>query len=118
MHKIETERISVEDGEVLERMAIMKRTTTGAAKHKKATLQEGRDKDKVLIPHQANKPSMNRRSVLDGKYTSGKGTKWRRGEYSMEGLYKRLLAEPDKAARGNLTRRAMTDLRQQEYVNQ
>ena len=41
MPKIETEQITVKDGEVLERMAVVKRATTGAvAQKREATLQE------------------------------------------------------------------------------
>ena len=55
MPKIESEQIPVKDREVLERLAIVKRVATNAQK-REATIHEERNRGKVLIPHQANKP--------------------------------------------------------------
>ena len=60
------------------------------------------------------KPVQNRRSVLDGKYTSGKSLTWKRGESSSGGLYARLQAKPDMAVRSRLFREAMTALRKRD----
>ena len=54
--------------------------------------------------------------LLDGKYTSGKRLTWKRGESGSGGLYERLLAESDKTVCRRLTRRYITDIREQELA--
>ena len=82
----EAERISVTDGEILEKVGVFKSVVA-----EKLTMA-GRSKS-VL---RGEKPAMKRRSVLDdNKYSPGAGPRWKAGQARFPNLYKALLVRPD-----------------------
>ena len=107
MPKVESERILVTDGEVLEKAAIVVPTWVLAKKPKKGRLKgakspkKGRLKydAKNLITPQANQ-TVKQRSVLEvDKYAPDESSKWRRVNAHFPALYKALLVNPDAATR-------------------
>ena len=117
--EITLERISASDLEVLKKVidatpSHKTKKRAPVANKRVAAMKPIGGTDK-LISRKA-KPVQNRRSVLDGKYTSGKRLTWKRGESSLGGLYERLQAETDKAVCRRLIREAMKDLRERELA--
>ena len=117
--KIEPDRISGTDFEILKKVAVATPSKSHKTKKRAPVVNKLVTRMKPIgstdksISRRA-KPVQNRRSVLDGKYTSGKGLKWERRKSSPEGLYERLLAELCKATRRNLTRRSIEVIRKRE----
>ena len=96
MPKVESERISAADGEILEKAVIVAPTRFPAKNPKKGILRGGGNKS--ILPRV--KPMAKRRSVLsEDKYAPGEGSKWKHVSARFPALYKALLAEPDTAAR-------------------
>lgn len=105
MLQIEPERISVADGEVLEKAVVVISVKT-PVKCPKKRKTEGVDK-KSIPPNV--KQMAKRRSVLEeNKYGPVESAKWKRVNACFPALYKALLAEPDKATRGAWLKRAVS----------
>ena len=102
MPKVESERISAADGEILEKAAIMAPTRLPAKKSKKGILRGGGSK--LILPRV--KPTVKRRSVLEeeDKYAPGEGSKLKHLSARFPALYKAILAEPDVAVRSSKLR--------------
>ena len=95
MPKIESERISAADGEILEKVAIFVSARSHAKKPKMGILRG--DRSNSILPQV--KPPAKRRGVFkEDKYAPGSGSKWKRMIERFPALYKALLAEPDAAA--------------------
>ena len=116
MPKVESERILVADGEVLEKADIVVPAWTLARTPKKGklkgakNLKKGRLKDgaKKSITPQA-KQTVKQRSVLEvDKYAPDESPKWRRMNARFPVLYKALLAEPNAATRWARLRQAVS----------
>ena len=106
MPKTESDRISVADGEVLEKaaIAIPDRTPPKIPKKDKTG---GADK-KSILPRA--KQTAKRRSVLEVKeYGPDESAKWKRVNARFLALYKALLAQPDKATRGAWLKRVVRE---------
>ena len=114
MPKVESEQISVADGEVLEKASIVVPAWALAKTPKKGRLKgaknskNGRLKDgakKLIAPK--SEQTLKRRSVLEvDKYAPDESPKWKRVNTHFPALYKALLAKTD-AARGSRLRQAM-----------
>ena len=106
MPKIESERISVTDSEVLEQAAVVipVKTPVKCPKEEKTG-----GVDKRSIPPKA-KQAAKRGSVLEeDKYGPVESAKWKRVNTRFPALYKALLAEPDKATRGASLKLAVSE---------
>ena len=104
--KIESERISVTDGEILEKVAVVIPVKTPVKCSRKGKTG---DVDKRSIPPNA-KQVAKRRSVLEeDKYSPVQGAKWKCVNTRFPDLYKALLAEPDKATRVARLKQAVSE---------
>ena len=116
MPKVESERISVTDGEVLEKAAIVAPTWALAKKSRKGKLKGAKSPKKVKLKYDAKKlitlqakQTVKRRSVLEvDKYAPDKSSKWRRVNARFPALYKALLVDPNAATRGARPRQAVS----------
>ena len=105
MPKAESERISVADGEVLEKAAIVIRAKAPTNIPKKGKTGGAARK---WIPPRA-KQTAKQRSVLEvDKYGQDESSKWKRVNAHFPALYKALLAEPDRAPRLARLRQAVS----------
>ena len=96
MPKVESKRISVTDGEVLEKVAVVAPTKVPA---KIPTKGKTAGVSKNSIPPQALQAAK-RRSVLEvDKYGPDESSRWKRVNARFPNLYKALLDEPDRATR-------------------
>ena len=94
MPKAESERISVADGEVLEKAAIVVPAKAPAKVPKKG--KTGGAAKKLILPRA--KQTEKRRSVLEvDKYGPDERSKWKRVNARFPALYKDLLSSPDQA---------------------
>ena len=104
MPKTESEKISLVDGEVLEKIAIVTPVKPPAKKSKKGILR-GKSA-RLILP--GVKPKAKRRSVLsEDKYTPGDTSRWKHVSARFPALYRDLLDEPDKAVRKSMYRVAV-----------
>ena len=105
MPKVESERILVADGEVLEKDAIVVPARAPDKDPKKGKLKGVAKKSIALRAMQTSK----RRSVLEvDKYDPDESPKWKRVNARFPALYKALLADPDAATRGASLRQAVS----------
>ena len=106
MPKIESERISVTDGEILEKVAVVVPVKTPVKNPTKGTTRGVKEGSIPPIAKQVAK----RRSVLgEDKYGPIEGAMWKRVNARFPNLYKALLEEPDKATRGAWLKRAVSE---------
>ena len=104
MPKVESERTSAVDGEILEKAAIVAPTRSPAKNPKKGILRGGRSKS--ISPRV--KSTAKRKSVLgEDKYAPCEGSKWMHLGTRFPALYKDLLAEPDVAVCSSMLRTAV-----------
>ena len=104
MPKIESEGISLADGEVLEKIAIVTTVKSPAKKSKKGILR-GKGASTILP---GVKPTAKQRSVLrEDKYAPGDTSRWKHVSARFPALYQALLDEPDKAVRKSMYRIAV-----------
>ena len=97
--KIETKRVSLPDGNILEKIAVVvpvKKVTKTGSVDKKRTLRGS--KRKSISPR--FKPLEKRRSVLeDPKYGPGSNPHWKAGSACYPAFFKALLDEPSRIKR-------------------
>ena len=99
MPKMESEKISLADGEVLEKVAIVTPVKPPAKKSNKGILR-GKSA-RLILP--GVKPTAKRRSVLsEDKYAPGDTPRWKHVSARFPALYQALLDEPDKAVRKSM----------------
>ena len=104
--KIESERISVTDGEILEKVKIVTPVRMTTKRPKKA--KTGCVKKRSVPPNV--KHVVKRRSVLEGdKYGPNGGELWKCVNARFPALYKALIAEPDKDTRVARLKRAVNE---------
>ena len=102
--KIESERISVSDGEILEKVAIVVLVKSPAKKLKKGVLRGAGVKS--ILPRV--KPTTERRSVLsEDKYAPGETSRWKHVSTRYPTFHKALLDEPDQTVRRSMYRIAV-----------
>ena len=101
--KVESERISVIDGEVLDKVAILVSTRPPAKSPKKGILQ-GDGSRSILLQV---RPTAKQGSVLEvDKYAPDENSKWKRVSARFPALYKALLVEPDVVTCGAMLKSA------------
>ena len=104
MRKVESERISAADGDVLEKVAIVAPAKSPAKKSKKGILRGAGVKS--ILP--GVKPTAKRRSVLsEDKYAPGETSRWKHVSARLPALYKALLDEPDQTVRRSIYQTAV-----------
>ena len=100
-------RISVADGEILERVEIVRPVKVTNKRPKKGATE---CVEKGSVPPKT-KQMAKRRSVLEGdKYGPDGGDLWKRVNARFPALYKALIAEPDKATRVARLKRAVSEV--------
>ena len=104
MSKVESERISAADGEVLENVAIVALAKSSAKKSKKGILRGAGVKS--ILP--GVKPTAKQRSVLsEDKYAPGETSRWKHVSARFPTLYKALPDEPDESGRRSMIKTAV-----------
>ena len=105
MPKVESERISAADGEILEKVAIVAPVKSPAKKLKKGILRGAGVKS--ISP--GVKPTAKRRSVLsEDKYAPGETSRWKHVSALFPALYKALPDEPDETVRRSMFKTAVS----------
>ena len=104
MPKVESERISATDGEILENVAIVAPVKSPAKNPKKGILWDAG----VVSISPGVKPTAKRRSMLsEDKYAPGETSRWKHVSARFPALYKAPLAEPDEAVRSSMFKTAV-----------